>query len=360
MPTLRERFSDSMSANARLARTARVNLDELAPGTFSLVRKFAQEVSPSGIIDGLGQHTAGQSLDVQVFDNNHTVVVDQHTAELVLEIGSLVLNMRVLPLQHGNGFPATVRPLVLAPSHPPLCDAQSALCITVQTRIANLSAVAEGCEGRQPNINPDRPAGCRKRNRIALHGEDHEPAARFALDRNRLDLAVDRAVELDLDLSHALNANQPARESTAVSIRREGQAIVATTGFETRKAGTFTTFDSTKECLECLVEAPQDVLAAGEVGDSNQTLSPHLFQLACLIVVVDRLPANPVRPYALFEGAVVEIASLAKLIIQSFDLIPMRVDLIPERLSHSVRFPDIQYTLKTQQKLRKACDSSAA
>ena len=337
MPTFRERLRNPLAASAGLTRAARVNLDKLAPGTFSLVREFFQEVSPSSIVDGLRQHSACKSLDVQFLDNNHAVVVDQYSRDFVLEVGPLVLNVRVLSLQHGNSFSAPVRPLALAPCHPPLRHAQFALCIAIQTWIVNLSAIAiaQGREGRQANVDSDCRGRRRQRGFVALHGEDGKPTSGLTPDRDSLDLALDGTVELDLDLPHSLNADHFSIEFAAITIRWKGQTVVSGSGLEAREPRLLPTLNATEECFECLVEASQNVLTAGEVGDSDQPFGPHLLQLPRLIVVVDRLPADPICPNALFKSAVVEITGFQKLVGEGLCLCLVGVYPVFERLTHS-------------------------
>jgi hypothetical protein len=352
VPTLRKRLGDWSPANAGLTLTARVNLDELASGTFSLVRKFAQEGSPSSIVNGLRQHAAGESFDIQIFGNDDAVAVNQRSRDFVVKVGSLVLNLRVLSLQQHNCFPAPIRPLVFTTSYGALGHTKLALSVTVQTRIVNFSAVAKGSEGCQTHINPDCCGRRRHRDFVSFNGEDGKPTSSLTLDRDSLDLPVNRT-EFDLDLPHALDASHSAVKPASIPIGRKAKTVVSAAGFEAGESRLFATLNATKERLERLIEASEKVLTAGKVGNSNQALDPHLFQLACLIVIVDRLPANPVCPDTFFKSAVAEVARFAKLIRQRRSLLPVRVDPVLEGL-------DIQYTPKPKQTLRKACDSSAA
>ena len=103
VPTLGERLGYSLPASTGLTRAAWVNLNELAPGAFSLVREFIQEGAPSRITNGLCRHTVGKALDIQVLSYNDAVVVGQCSRKFVLEVGALILDMFMLPLQQGNG-----------------------------------------------------------------------------------------------------------------------------------------------------------------------------------------------------------------------------------------------------------------
>src|SRR5450755_162927 len=53
-------------------------------------REAAQELRPSGIVNGFRQHSAGKSLCIQIFDGDHTKLVDDLTTQFLLKVRSLV------------------------------------------------------------------------------------------------------------------------------------------------------------------------------------------------------------------------------------------------------------------------------
>src|SRR5689334_24666081 len=103
MPSDIKGLRDVRSTETCLARPARVNLDEITPGAFSLVRDFIHKCRPSGIVDGLCQHSAGKSFDVQIFDGDQAVTVNNFTRFLVMKIGALLSDVRVRALQKLHG-----------------------------------------------------------------------------------------------------------------------------------------------------------------------------------------------------------------------------------------------------------------
>jgi hypothetical protein len=338
VPTIPKFLGNLCTAQAGLGRASGVYLNKLAPGAFSLVREFAQEGTPTSIVDGLGQHPAGKPFNVQTLDDDHAVIIHQHPTSFVMKIGTLVLDTRVLPLQHGNGFPASVRSLIFATCDCALCYTQAALGIPVEAWIGNLGTIAEGCEGRQPHVNANRRDRCRQQIKLTLDGEDDEPTASLPLDRNGFDLSLYGAVQLDLDFTYTLNSHQLVFESTAIAEGRKGQAIISTTRFEARESSFHPAFYSTEECLESLVHTMQHILAAREVCQGETSIGPHCFELIRLIVVVDRLPTNTVCPDTLFQSGVVQVAGFTELLTQRGGLLSVGVYSVFEGLAHLLTF----------------------
>src|SRR5258708_674977 len=123
MPPLAQVFPYVCAAETRLTRPARVYLDEITPGTCSLVRDFLHESSPSGIVDRLRQHSAGQPFDVQIFDGDQAVTINNFTRLLMMEIGALLLDMGMSPLEKLHGLTSALRAF-LAPRNSALGDSQ--------------------------------------------------------------------------------------------------------------------------------------------------------------------------------------------------------------------------------------------
>jgi hypothetical protein len=85
MPTLRKRLRYSLPADTGLACAAWVNSDKHTPGALSLVRKFIQETTPSDIVDGLGQHATGHPFDIEAFNGDHAVVINQDPRDILAD-----------------------------------------------------------------------------------------------------------------------------------------------------------------------------------------------------------------------------------------------------------------------------------
>jgi hypothetical protein len=60
--SVRKQFANGRAAQTCLTRAARIDGHELATGTLSLVRQHGKESRPSRVVNGLGQHSARESL----------------------------------------------------------------------------------------------------------------------------------------------------------------------------------------------------------------------------------------------------------------------------------------------------------
>jgi hypothetical protein len=338
MPTLRKRLRYSLPADAGLACAAWVHFDKHAPGALSLVRKFIQEATPTDIVDGLGQHAPGHPFDIEVFDGNHAVVIHQGSGDFVVKVVALMLDVGMLTRQNCHCLTPSMGPVVGSPRNPALSHAQSSLRLAVEAKVVDFRSLAQCGEGGESKVNTNRLARYRQRLGSALYREDHKPATRLTFDRNCLDCSFHRSMQLDLDDSPTLNANRAVDKFAAVIVGREGEGILPAAGLEAREACLLAAFDPGKEGCEGLVQPSQHILAAGEVGDSNQVLRPHGLQLLGLVVVADRLAAQLPRSHTLFQRSIVEIARLPKLERQGLGLLTIRVYAVLEGNTHSHTF----------------------
>jgi hypothetical protein len=116
----------------------------------------------------------------------------------MLHIRPLAADVRLRRLEQPHGFASagtalpSARDATLGASHLRGRAARVA-------RVCDDGAVAQGREVRQADIDADALRRGRQRPRIHFPGEAREPLARFALDRQRLDPAVDGPMALDLD-----------------------------------------------------------------------------------------------------------------------------------------------------------------
>ena len=95
MPPLSERLRNVLATRATaLGRTGRVHPHDSSTGAFSLIGELGEERCPTSIVDGAGQHRRCQSLDVQVFDGNQSIAIDDAPSRLVVEVGALMRLLR--------------------------------------------------------------------------------------------------------------------------------------------------------------------------------------------------------------------------------------------------------------------------
>lgn len=334
MHTLPQSFRNSRATSATsLSCAARVHAKEVASGTFSLVRNLFNELSPSGIINRLGQHCTCQAANVQVFDSDCAVVSNQPLANLMMKIRSLVANVSVRSLQKQHGFPATIATL-LPSRHSALRSAKLSLRLAVIAWIRNLRSVAQGGKGGKPHINSDAFIAREQRLCVALDGEASKPTSSFALDRQGLNHALNRSMQPDLNQTDALQSQLAIiQHAAAVAVRRKRDAVKTGVRLETRVTGLQAAPDAEEESLERLINSPQDILTSGEVRKVQVFVRANLFKLVGLLVVIDALTVDATRIAAFLERSIVKPACFAKLRLKQVSLCASRIQTILESLS---------------------------
>ena len=95
MPALTQSLWHWCATETRLTCAAKVDFHQLSTSLSRFVVQFHDERRPSSIVDRLGKHAACQPFDVQVFDGNHAVGIDQRACRFVVEVSTLVMHMRV-------------------------------------------------------------------------------------------------------------------------------------------------------------------------------------------------------------------------------------------------------------------------
>src|SRR5437660_752944 len=155
----------------------------------------------------------------------------------------------------------------------------------------------------------------------------HQCAAFVPLDRNGLDLILDRPVQLHFDEASALDTQFAVIEqSAAIAVGRKGDTVLPPERTEAREAGLLAACYPREERLEGFIQPAEHPLAAGEVGQSEQPFFPYGLQLLGLVVVVDALAANFSSVAPFLKGGVVEFASLVELVLEELNLGLVRVE----------------------------------
>lgn len=151
VPTIREGFGHVRSAHARLRGSARVCLRIEPASVFCFVGDKSEELRPSCVVNGLRQHSASESLHVQILDGDEAGLVDQLARFLVVEVAPLVSDMNVRALQQQHRFAAPVSAL-LAPGDLSLAAPQPGFGIPVMPPFSPLTISATQIVG-SPSTN---------------------------------------------------------------------------------------------------------------------------------------------------------------------------------------------------------------
>ena len=201
MLTIRKPFGIWCSTWATLASPTRIDEREPSPGAFGLVRKFLKECRPSCIVYRFRKQPTRQAFYVQVFDKNDSVVVDDLSRQLVLKIVALVENFAVNLGYDANRFLPALGKL-LATCDSTLCSTKMLLGLLEPTRITNSLSVVPRHTRQQPDIQTNRLIVRWQWFRHYHATETGIPRAVLTFERERLDLAFDRTVQLNLDLAN--------------------------------------------------------------------------------------------------------------------------------------------------------------
>src|SRR5256884_294655 len=187
--------------------------------------------------------------------------------------------------------------------------------------IVDLLAIRKSDKAIQSDIHADLLGRLRQRHTVPLDGKTHVPVIHVPLDRNGLDLTLHRPVQFDFDEASALDTQFAVFEqSAAIAVGRKGDTVVPPERTEAREAGLLAAPYPSEKRLEGLIQPAEHILAAGEVGQSEQSFFPHRLQLLGLVVVVDALAANFPSIAPFLKSGVVELASLVELVLEELTL----------------------------------------
>src|SRR5919204_1051100 len=269
MPALPQAFRDGRTAGAFLRRAWGVDLDSHSRSLYRFREENDQEHPPADIMHRFGQHAAGESFDVEVFNGNQPVAIHQHASGFVMKIPALVGDMRMRLLQELYGL-ASPMTATLPACHPALGTSQLGLCRAKVPRILDARPVRERSERLQAHIDAHGFKALRQGRGLTLNAEADVPASSFALQGHGLDRALQRAVPLHLQFAYALTVQLAVLPDPAtIPVAGEGVTVEAGARLEPGIAGLFPGFHPTKEGIERLLDAPQHLLAGGEIRQAE-------------------------------------------------------------------------------------------
>lgn len=351
MGALRQVFrDDSSTSGTPLTCLAWVNSHTTPSSVCSFVRRKLDELIPGGILNALGKAMVfDHAPDIQILENYQTEQGDQSVTELMGEVAATVS----YPLMDARPRFALLLPLRFR---------QSLLVRAKESRILNLLAGRERGERRESNIHADGIIVCGEWSRLNFHRETRIPLARRrARDRERLNSAFNRAVELD---PHVPDFRQT---QLAVSHReaglRVGEGIVALARAKAREARLAVTLSHpAKEVLKCLIESAENILQHLAMNVVKFGASFFDFrQLVSLFGVANRLAFKAVCIVPFLQSRVVKFAAKREGIIQASGLRLARVDAIAKTseydlFSHAAHVPTVKGTVRSQESSPAATD----
>lgn len=338
MPPLAQCPGRVRSAETGLRRTIWVDLNQLATSVRSFVFQPGEKGTPPDIINRLGEHSACQTFNVQIFNDNRAVVIDEFARFFVVKISALISDVNVGALEQLHRFPATVR-AALAPRNLALCDSQMLLRLSIPAWIVNLPSVRERGECQQANINADTFRAHGQRLRFTLNGETRKPSSGFTLDREGLNLSFNLTMKFDFDLADFREAEMRTLQREAEL--RIGERVITGARTEARKSCLSLALHAPKERLERLINSMQRVLENLRI-DTVQlwTRFFDLNQLRALSGEVDAFTIDAPRITPLLQSRVIEFLTRRKRTFKQSYLRLRRVYPVLKSLSHSLNRND--------------------
>lgn len=269
-----------------LRRATRINLTTHRTSIFRYVLCVRDQLTPCGIGNTFRQAMIlDHPCDRQVLKDNYAKLGHNAAAQFVREVLAPIRDAFVNPAHNALVILAFRRAVgVLA--HTPLGACKRLFIRTKEARICNALARREGRKLLQANINANGGAGMFGRvwlPKIARH--DQIPVIRTAREGHGFDRPFNRAVHHDSDVPDVLEVHPILGQLGAVT-KDKINGIEAISPLEARIPCCFPTLDTPEKGLEGFVQAPQGLLATGEIGLSKIRIGGAIhFQLCRLIAV---------------------------------------------------------------------------
>jgi hypothetical protein len=309
------------AVRACLARAARIDEHDSPTSVCSFVGDVLDELSPPGIVDGLGEHTARKPFNVQIFHSDVREMVDDRSCELMRKVSPLIGDSLI-----DTGDPDFRLCSTIASALPSrqcsLGHPQSFGGLSGMLRRCQGFAVRQGHEACEAYIDADRTECSDPRG--GWRHADPKTNIPFAVlptdDRSAWLSAVwQRSMPFDLDFSrNAENSKTPVLANRQAISKSEVGAVIAIFGSETRKARFDAATDAPEEGTKSLVETPQYLLLRRETVSSQSFIGDaHSFQFRCLLPVSKAYSAALICLDSLLQSGIVEIAECTKHGVQS-------------------------------------------
>lgn len=314
MPTLAECLAYFCATSACLACAFGVNFNERSTSIFRFVAQLIKEARPSGIINGLRKHPARKPFSVQIFNGNKTVVVDNRSAQVVMEIRPLISDVSVSPLQQQNSLAPPITTL-LSSGNLSLCSPKLSLSGLEPAGIVNFGTIGKGSERSQTNIYSNLFFTLWQRLRLALNSKAGEPSISLALNSQRFNYTFNWAVKFYFNVSDFREPKLGPVQSLSDLTKRD--AVISLAGLKSWVARFLSSLHSPEECFEGEFDALQYVLKCLSVYLCD--VITNLFDFCELKVLVKEgngLAVEPPSVTSFLKCSVIEFGAPLKGFIQ--------------------------------------------
>lgn len=278
------------TAGALLACVLWVYLYHLPASTFSLAGQDFDELAPASIRNTTSKPVAPQHpFDVEAFNSDCRVSVNQRTSDLVMQVLSGIANLGVQARNTPFDF-STTGAAASTSRQCPLPPSQFYKSIFQHPATAKLLPVRCHSEGVQPDVDTHRFGSTRRFGRRHFNGKAYEPLIVFTDDRCRFDFCIVRncPVPSDADCADVLETQFAFDDFAAATVSGHvvAERVKAVGRLESRVTGVFASLASPVECLECFVERSQGILGRPAIQFGKPLVSFSLTgHPSCLFVV---------------------------------------------------------------------------
>lgn len=327
-----ERLSDFCPADTCLACSSWINFHDQPTSILRFVGQHVYESRDRDVEHRFAQPAASKPFNVQIFNRNKAVSVNQFSRFLVVKVATLIADMIVEPLQQQNRFSPAVR-AAFSSRYASLQTPEIGLCGSEPTRVFDLGAVAQRDEVVNADINADHVWIERQRIRFTVNSEQGKPAAGLALDGQCFGHAFKRTVQ---PYSHVANLRQSqAFSDQPVSGSAVRDAVIPARRAKARIPGLLSSLYPSKECGEGQVNTFQRLLQNVRVNSRHVIADLlNLGELQILIKPRDRFPLTLPGVAPFLQGCVVKLATHGKLPVERLFLSFGRIDAVAKGLDH--------------------------
>lgn len=336
MNSHRERLADLCPTNTCLTCASRIDFREQPTSIFSFVGQHVHESRYRDVVKGFAQPSARKPYNIQIFDRNKSILINQLARFLVQKVAALIANVVVKTSQKQHSFATSIRSS-LSTCYASLESSQFCLSGPIPVRVFDLGSVAKRSERSESDVNSDHVRIERQRIGFTLNTEQSEPATGFTLDSECLNLAIERSVELNPHVPDFREAQTVSNKCISDLAKRE--TVVTPSRLETWVSRPLTVFDASKEGAEGKMNALQGVFERVSIYRRHVVaLSANPFQLHILIEPRDRLGLKSPSVAALLERGIVKLAANSQLVVKNLLLPFRRIDSVAEGTDQGGQF----------------------
>jgi len=308
-------------------------LDKLSTACYGFVGQHLNESIPRSIRNAFCQPTVlNHTFDVKVFNSDDRISINEFSAKLVKEIGSLVSDSDVLPCQEQPCLSPIHRPLLLS-ANPSLQEFQSLFRFNQESRIVYNFSIVEGGEVFETDINTNLFfRGVFGLNIRQFAAEDGKPLSNFInLNGEGFDLASWNPMQDDRNTSYPIEPKPFVRQKLKTTLGKSDAVHPALKSWKTLLLAGFV-FNPAKEVAKSLMNPVRDILF-------NLRMKFRILARERLVVIklVERDLSKLPRIYTQSKKLIIDCFASFKRINQSSFLFVGRIQTIFEHLLNNHR-----------------------